>query len=193
MLNTLILKNKKTKLRFLSGGNLFLFIISISLFFSGCGSSKNDGDMNSDAPEGMKAVDLLSYGLPILINIPEPTTSPLEITENPQGGADVRLGENIQMTIIEGTGNMALKKNDITHDDVRRFIKYVIEEPEAIVWEWQIEGLEPEFHFYAIIKAGEKSFEVRDIEGGAFSEKSALQMLDIAKSIRINESAKSGS
>ena len=192
MVNILVLKKKKVKLRFLSGGNLFSFIISISLFLTaGCGSGNND--MNTDAPQGMHAVDLTGYGLPILVHIPESTSSSLEITENPQGGANLRVGENIYMTIIEGPGDMALKKNDITHDDVRRFVKYIIEEPNAIVWEWQIEGMEPELHFYTIIKAGEKYFEIHDVEGEIFSEKSVLQMLELTKSIRLKEPDTAGS
>lgn len=192
MLHTSILKKGKMKSQFLSKGDLFLFILSTFLFLTtGCGNTKNK--MNADAPQGMQAVDLTSYGLPILINMPDPTTSPLEITENPQGGVDVRVGTNIQMTIIEGPGDITLKKNDITHDDVRRFVKYVVEEPDAIVWEWQIEGIEPEFHFYTIIKAGEKSFEVHDIEGEVFSEKSVLQMLELSKSIRLKEAVPAGS
>ena len=210
MLNTLILKKKNVQhrsdqpaprgflrtarpdcYRNLSGVNLFVFIISF--FLVGCGNSKKDGDMNLNATEGMREVELTSYGFPIFINIPQATTSSLEITENPQGGVDVKVNENIQMAISEGTGDMVLKKNDITHDDVRRFVKYVIDEPDAIVWEWQIEGMETEFHFYTIIKAGEKSFEVSNVEGKMFSEKSALQMLDIAKSIRLNETVKTGS
>ena len=168
---------------------IFLFIAGASLLsLAGCGSGKTDDNANAGVPQGMVAADLsaVSEGrMQVLVNVPDSTTGPLEIIANAQGGADVKVGKNFQITITEGAGDMAMKKNDITHDDVRKFVKYMIEDPSTVVWEWQMEGMEPEFHFYAIIKTGDKSFEVRDVEGEIFSEKAATQMLDAAKSIRL--------
>ena len=165
---------------------IFLFALSISLLsLAGCGNKKTDD--NAGVPKGMVAADLSVQGVMALVNVPDSTVAPLVITANAQGGADVKVGKNFQMTIIEGPGDIAMKKNDITHDDVRKFVKYVVEEPTALVWEWQIQGMEPEFHFYTIVKDGAKSFEVRDVEGEVFSEKAATQMLDAAKSIRVKE------
>lgn len=172
---------------------IFLFAFGISLLsFAGCGGGKTDDGANAGVPAGMVAADLSGFGLSALVNVPDSTVAPLEITANPQGGADVRVGKNFQMTIIEGPGDMQMKKNDIMHDDVRKFIKYIVEDPNALVWEWQVEGMEPEFHFYAIVKDGDKTFEVsnlEDVDGGKFSEKAATQMLDAAKSIRVKAAA----
>jgi len=163
----------------------FLFVASISvLSFAGCGNGKTD-DPNVGVPQGMVAADLSEQGLSVVLNVPDSTVGPLEIISNAQGGADLKVGKNFQITITEGAGDFEMKKNDITTDAVRKFVKYIVEEPNALVWEWQIEGMEPEFHFYAVVKAGEKSFEVRDVEGEIFSEKAATQMLDAAKSIRL--------
>lgn len=163
-----------------------LFLSAVSLFsFTSCGTGKTDENLNAGVPQGMVAADLSAEGLPVLVNVPDSTTGILEITSNAQGGADVKVGKNFQMTITEGAGDFAMKKNDITTDAVRKFVKYIVEDANALVWEWQMEGMEPEFHFYAVVKAGEKSFEVRDVEGEVFSEKAAMQMLDAAKSIRM--------
>lgn len=194
MLNTMTLKNKEVKSRLLSGKKLFLFALSLSLLaLAGCSGGKSDDTASANVPQGMVAVDLSDQGLAILVNVPDSTVAPLEVIANAQGGADVKVGKNFQMTIIEGPGDIAMKKNDITHDDIRKFIKYIVEEPNALVWEWQIEGMEPEFHFYAIVKDGEKTFEVRDVEGEVFTEKAATQMLDAAKSIRVKAPAKAES
>ena len=164
---------------------IFLLLVCASLIaLAGCGNGKTD-DTNAAVPKGMVAADLSAQGLSILVNVPDSTVGPLEIISNAQGGADVKVGKNFQIAISEGAGDFGMKKNDITTDAVRKFIKYVVEEPNALVWEWQIEGMEPEFHFYAVIKAGEKSFEVYNAEGEFFSEKAATQMLDAAKSIRL--------
>ena len=168
---------------------IFLFIAGTSIIgLTGCGNGKTDDNANAGVPAGMVATDLsaVSEGrMQVLINVPDSTTGPLEIMANAQGGADVKVGKNFQMTITEGAGNIEMKRQDITHDDVRKFVKYLVEDPNALAWEWQIEGMEPEFHFYAIVKAGDKTFEVRDVEGEVFSEKAATQMLDAAKSIRM--------
>ncbi len=149
---------------------ILLLALSISLLsLAGCGNKKNDDNANAGVPQGMMAADLSAKGLQALVNVPDSTVAPLEIIANAQGGADVKVGKNFQMTIMEGPGDIAMKKNDITHDDIRKFVKYIVEEPNHLVWEWQIEGMEPEFHFYAIVKDGEKSFEVRDVEGEIFS------------------------
>lgn len=158
-----------------------------------CGGGKTDDNANADVPQGMVAVDLSEYGMAAMVNAPDSTVAPMEVIANAQGGADIKVGKNFQMTITEGSGDIELKKHDITHDDIRKFVKYVVEEPNYLVWEWQIEGMEPEFHFYAIVKDGEKSFEVRDVEGEVFSEKAAIQMLDAAKSIRVKAPAKAES
>lgn len=189
MLNTMITKKKRVKSRFLSGKKMFLSLASASLLaLAGCGNGKTD-DANTKVQKGMAAADLSTQGLAVLVNVPDSTIGPLEIISNTQGGADVKVGKNFQMTIIEGPGDMEMKKNDVTHDDIRKFVKYIVEEPNALVWEWQIEGMEPEFHFYAVIKAGEKSFEVCNVEGEIFSEKAATQMLEAAKSIRLKAPA----
>lgn len=188
MLNTM--NKQKLKSRFLSGKKIFLFLAGTALVAAaGCGGKTEDGG-NADVPKGMVAADLSAQGLAVLVNVPDSTVAPLEITENSQGGADVKVGKNFQITIVEGPGDMTLKKADVTGDAVRKFIKYVSEDEHAIVWEWQIDNAEPTFHFYAIVKAGDKTFEVREVEGENFSEKAAVQMLDAAKSIRLKAPAK---
>ncbi|MFH1005295.1 MAG: hypothetical protein V1781_07370 [Bacteroidota bacterium] len=167
--------------------SFFIFAIFAMLAVTGCGNSDSDNSTTTDIPNGIIAVDLSKYEIPILINIPDSTIGLLEITANAQGGVNINVGNNFNIIIIEGEGNMKMKKNDIVNDAVRKFVRYVIEDTNAILWEWQIEGQEAEFHFYSIVKVGNKSFEVSNVEGGFFSEKSAIQMLDASKSIRLKE------
>ena len=202
MLNTFTLKNNPVpstrdsgvKSRLLSGKKIFLLSAGVALLsLASCGNKKTDEATDAAVPQGMVAADLSEQGLLVLMHVPDSTTAPLEITSNAQGGADVKVGKNFQVTVAEGPGDMGMKKNDITTDAVRKFVKYVVEEPNALVWEWQIEGMEPEFHFYVIVKDGDKSFEVRDVEGEVFTEKAATQMLEAAKSIRLKTPAQAGS
>jgi hypothetical protein len=187
MLNTITSKKNRVKPFALFASSLTL------LFLTSCGNEKNNGNANTDVPHGMVAVDLSAQGLPILVNIPDSNTAPLEIIANAQGGTDVKVGRNFQITIIDGKGDISLKKNDIAKDDVRKLVRYVVDEPNFLVWEWKIEGLESDFHFYAIVKDGEKSFEAHEVEGEVFSEKSTLLMLEAAKSIHLKTSVKAES
>ena len=173
---------------------IFLFALSVSLLsLAACSGGKKEDNANAGVPAGMVAADMSEFGVLALVNVPDSTVAPLEIITNAQGGADVKVGKNFQITVMEGPGDIELKKNDITHDDIRKFVKYIVEEPNALIWEWQMTGMEPEFHFYAIVKDGDKSYEVRDVEGEVFSEKSATQMLDAAKSVRMKAPAKAAS
>ena len=173
---------------------IFLLLASASLLaIAGCGNGKKDDAANIDVPKGMVAADISSQGLPIQIIVPDSTVGPLEIIANPQGGADVKVGKNFQVTIIEEPGNMTMKKNDIEHDDVKKLIKYLVNDSIAIAWECQVPTQEPEFHFYAIVKSEGKTFEVHDVDGEIFSEKAATQMLDAAKTIRLKAQVKAAS
>ncbi|HET7818418.1 MAG TPA: hypothetical protein VFL70_03865 [Bacteroidia bacterium] len=162
----------------------FLFSIAALFILIGCKNKTSDYE-ETDIPNGMMVVDLSSHGLPLVINLPDSSLGSHEIKENALGGIDVKAGKNFQISIIEGAGNFDMKRSDIETDAVRKLVKYLINEPTTLYWEWQIEGLEPEYHFYTVIHADDKSFEVQDIEGEIFSENAIAKMLESAKSIRI--------
>lgn len=170
-------------------------VISMTILGSCSGEGHDGGDDSStqSVPAGMMALDLSEYQVGAIINVPDSNVAPLEIAPNPMGGADIRVGKNFQLTVMEGPGDMTLKKHDVANDMLRKFVKYVVEEPDAIVWEWQIEGMEPEFHLYTVIRVGEKSFEVSNIEGEPMSEKAVMQMLESARSLRLKEAAPAAS
>ncbi len=172
---------------------LFLILASAAALAS-CGGKK--GDDNINVPEGMIAVDLSKFGgYPLIIAVPDTLNGKhngkLSVTQNPKGGYDVKVGKGFQLSITEGEGNMEMKKSDVNGDAVRKLVKMVVDEPNAILYEWQIEGMEPEFRFYAIVKAGNKSYEAEDVEGEVFGEKAATAMLNSAKGLKAKEKEKS--
>jgi hypothetical protein len=169
-----------------------LFLNAFLLFGTGCGSEKSNDNPNAATPQGSITADLSSLGLPVLIDVPDSTVAPLSLITNPQGGVNVKAGRNFQITITETKGDIDLKKRDILSDDIRKFVKYIVEEPGFLLWEWKIEGMEPEFHFYAVINNGSNSFEAHEVDGEIFSEKSAMQMLEAVKTIRVKTPARRG-
>ena len=163
-----------------------LFIIAISVAMIGCKGSKKE---ETAEISGMIKVDLTSYGLPVTINLPDSTKGKLEIEAAADGTIKIKVRKAFQISLYEDPGDITLKKSDIAGDEVKKLQKYVIDEPTTILYETLI--TEPEFHFYTIVKAGDKSYVVEDIVGEIFSEEAAKTMLESAKSIVLKEKAES--
>lgn len=167
---------------------LLLLALPALFVITGCNNSKND---DNNIP-GMSQYDLSSFGALVTINVPDTTKTKLEIVAQGSGSIEIRSGKDFQISITPGEGDFPLKKSDISSDDVKKFKRYVVDEPTSLIWESQVSGLEPEFHFYTVIKAGKDSYLVEDIkEGDPFSEKAIQKMADAAKSIKAKEAGNS--
>ena len=64
-------------------------------------------------------------------------------------------------------------------------LEYLIDEETALLYKTAIPGLEPEFHFYVVVKANGRTFEVEDVKAEIYSEEAARRMLDFAKAIKV--------
>ena len=159
----------------------YLTFVTALLTIAGCGSKKQE----SVIIPGMMEMDLSSKGMPIIINVPDSTKGKIEITPQSWGAIEIKVGKDFQISISEGAGDIALAKSDVAGNEVNKFKKYLIDEPNIILYESEI--TQPEFHLYSIIKAGNTAYIVEDIKGEAFSEKQAQKMLEAAKTIRSKE------
>lgn len=165
---------------------LLLFAIPALFTITGCNNSKKD----DSAIPGMSVYDLGTYGAPITINVPDTTKTKLDLVAQGTGSIEIRSGKDFQITITPGEGDFQLKKSDISSDDVKKFKRYVVDEPTTLIWESQVSGLEPEFHCYTVVKAGKDSYLVEDIkDADTFSETAVKKMVDAAKSIKGKEAA----
>lgn len=156
-----------------------LCILFIAFSFIACGDKKVQQDIQ--APVGMVALDLSKYGKPFLIFVPDTTTAKLEVVEQSWGALEIKVGKNFQLAISEDPGDMALKKSDITSNDVNIFKSYIINEPLTIFWESSI--TKPEYHFYTIQKVAGNSYVIEDIvpaDGEPIGKESVQKMLDSA-------------
>lgn len=164
---------------------LSLLAIAATLSFMSCGNSK-DGDDTTDTPVpvGMMALDLSEYGMNVLINIPDSTHGPL-VTEDVGGAVRISVGNNFKIEVRTGEGNMEMKKTvDIAKNEVYKLDKYVVEEPNTIIYQWHMEGSQPETRFFSVVKIGDQNYEVEDVAGEIFSEESCKKMVESAKSLR---------
>lgn len=162
-----------------------LGFVAIVIALMSCGGKKEE----TVHVAGMMPLDLSSYGVPVIIEVPDSTKGKLEV-EDANGTLKIRVGKSFRISVFEDAGDMALKKSDVSTAEPKKLKRFIVDEPTAVLYENQI--TEPEFHFYAIVKAGEKSFVVEDLDGEEiYSEAAAQTMLESAKSIKLKESAAS--
>ena len=168
---------------------ILLMSIVSAFAFAGCGGKK-ENNTDETVPAGMVAVDLSKYGKNVIINVPDSTNGPLSV-EDMQGAVRIIVGKNFQIDIKEGEGNMDMKKNeDIKKNEVYKFDKFTVEEPNAIIYSWHMEGGQPEFRMFSAMKVGNVTYEIEDVAGEIFSEGACQKMLESAKSLRASETKK---
>jgi hypothetical protein len=112
---------------------LLLFgIIAMAVFYASCGDTKKEEVV---IPPGMKQVDITIAGNTLTILAPDSTTGPLQVINQPNGSTEITVGNNFQISIEEGEGDIALLKSDIESDDVYKLQKYLKDEPNSLFWE----------------------------------------------------------
>ncbi len=163
---------------------ILLVTITALITGTGCGNSKK----GSNEIPGMSAYDLSALGTPATINVPDTTKTKLETSAQSSGSMVIKSGKDFQISITPGDGDLTLKKGDVSSDEVKKFKRYLVDEPNSLVWEAQVSGLEPEFHFYTVVKVGNDSYVIEDVkDADSFSEKAIQKMNDAAKSLRAKE------
>jgi len=154
-------------------GAAFMLLIS----FSNCKSGKSNIPM-----PGMVLYNLKAVGVPLVVNVPDTSKTKLEITTLSSGGVQLVSGKNFQLVINPGEADLNLRKQDITHDDLKKMKRFLVDEPNTLAWESQIGELKPEIHFLANIKIGKQSYSFEDgREADPFSESTITQLVDISK------------
>lgn len=170
---------------------IFLSAVSIcTIILAGCGGGKKTETTDQSLPPGMMVLDLSKWGKNVLINIPDSTVGPLTV-EDMGGAVRITVGKNFQLSVKEGEGNMDMKKNeDIKKNEVYKFDKFVVDTSDAVIYSWHMEGSQPEFRMFAVIKLGNVVYEVEDVPGEVFSESACHKMLQSARSLRLKEAKK---
>ena|SRR6218665_827752 len=166
-----------------------LFAAPALLFIASCGGSKTE-EATASMP-GMMETTITVNGNKLGIMVPDSTKGKLEVVEQSWGATEIKVGKDFQISVTEGEGDIALTKSDIAGNDVNKFKRFIKDEPTLVFYESEI--TEPEFHFYAVVKAGALSYVVEDIKGDVYSEKSAQVMVDASKTLKAKDAAKPNS
>jgi len=170
---------------------LLLLAAPAILFFSSCGSKT---DKPTTMP-GMMEVNFKMNGNDLSIMVPDSTKGKMQLTEQPSGATEIKVGTDFQISIEEGQADIALTKSDITGNEVFKLQRYLKDEPALLFWESKNADMpDPRFHFYTMVKAGTASYVIKDIDSGdPFNEKIIQTMLDAANTLKSKAAAKTNS
>lgn len=168
---------------------LLLLALSAILINTGCENPKKENVVT--VKPGMMELNLKVNGNSLTITVPDSSIGKLEVAEQSWGATEIKVGKHFQLSISEGQGDINLKKSDISGDEVNKFKRYIKEEPNTLFWESAI--TEPEFHFYTVEKVGPVFYLIENIKEEHFTEKDVQQMLESAKSLKLQEVAKPAS
>lgn len=170
--------------------NAFLLLaLSAILINTGCDNSKKE-EVVTIKP-GMMELNLKVNGNSLAITVPDSSIGKLELAEQSWGATEIKVGKHFQISISEGKGDITLKKSDIAGDEINKFKSYLKDEPNTLLWESAI--TEPEFHFYTVEKVGPVFYLIENIKEEHFTEKDIQQMLESAKSLKLQEVSKPAS
>jgi hypothetical protein len=163
-------------------------LICAMFSFNSCTQDK-PVETETEAPlaPGMIRMNLISYGVPATIDIPDTTERPHVLETLPSGDLHISVQKWFNITVNVSGMTMDRKKKDIAGDDVDKFQSYVAQDSVSIIYKTQM--VNEEYHFYAVIKKGDKTFYASDHSQGAdgavtnFSEPQIQSMLNAAKTL----------
>jgi len=135
------------------------------------------------APAEVKLVDIdLSTAIaevPILLSAPEGATAKEDF-----GAIKVALEPAFKLQFSKtDSPDMAGRKKEIGENTLNKLKQYVVDLPEAILYESEVMGT-AEFHFYAIVKVGEATYQCEDEKGPVYTKEQAEAMLKSCQSAK---------
>jgi len=136
---------------------------------------------------GMIRMSLASVGMNVTIDIPDTEKKAHVIETLPSGDVHVSVEKGFNILINVSGMDMNRKKKDIAGNDVDKFQSWVVQDSNDVLFKTQM--VNDEFHFYAIVKKGDKTYYVQEqtqSSDGAvtnFTQDQAQTMLNSAKTI----------
>jgi len=175
--------------------SILLLTPAILLFFTQCGGPDNSGqseteNAESEIPIGTMPLDLSGYGYPLTMYVPDTVGSipdALAVIVLESGALEIRVGIDYQVLLNNSEGNLAAQKEHIQGDDVYEST-FLVDEKDAIYYTSTIKGfgLDTTYHFFMIIRNGDKAYEIEDIKGEQFDQWAGDQMYELVSATKIN-------
>ena len=173
----------KNCIRFIS---LLLFVIA-----SACNAKKEEKKLEP----GKMELDLTSFGISSTIIVPDTTNSlRLDAKRNEgTGEVEIRIGNGFTLGIqaADSSELMDIKKQKelVANAEPFKLQKFLIDEPDAFLYECKIDipEMEPHYHFFALMKSGNSTYALRDLlDNDSYLNKTAIhQSNDATKATQI--------
>lgn len=165
----------------------FLFLFSMALL-AACGDGKADAaqrmaaQADSAQAAAQATVDLAQFDVPLLLTPPDKQltggAAPTVLWKDEIGKLEVKAGEHFGLTIVEEPGDIARLKADLDRDLLKK--NTVLKEtPDLLVYKSEFPD-DPSLvfvHFYQVMRSGDRSFVVEDVQAGMrFTEQDVERM-----------------
>lgn len=99
------------------------------------------------------------------------------------GALEVKAGDGFQLEVHSGKLDMAARKKEIADNTMNKLKRYVVESPDAIVYESGVGG-GSEFHFLAAAKVGDTDVSCEDVKGPTYTQAQIETMLASCKTLK---------
>lgn len=161
-----------------------LFAMALLVGCSGGTGPAADGTPTTDSTAAATPppIDLASHGLPLLLTpLDKQFTDgqePAMVWKDETGTLEVKAGEHFGLAITEEPGDIPRLKADLDRDLLRKNTA-LRETPELLIYrsEFPDDASLVFLHFYQVVRAGDRTFVVQDIEGKPFNQQDIDRML----------------
>jgi hypothetical protein len=99
------------------------------------------------------------------------------------GAGAVNLGDHFQLQIHSDKVDMVASKKEADDNDINKVKRYLVDSPDAILFESEAMRDRPEFHFLGNVKAGDKELSCEDTKGPQFTQADVEAMWKACQSI----------
>ncbi|MEZ4403880.1 MAG: hypothetical protein R3B06_27905 [Kofleriaceae bacterium] len=98
------------------------------------------------------------------------------------GNAQISMGGSFQVDLGKGEADVASFKKEVDGNDVNKVKRYLVDQPDAILYESEVMG-QTEFHLFGAVKVGEDTFSCEDVKGPPHTQAEVETMWKICQSI----------
>ncbi len=137
---------------------------------------------DSSAAAAIPPIDLATYGLPLLLTpLDKQFTDgqePAIVWKDETGTLEVKAGNHFGLVITEEPGDIPRLKAALDRDLLQKNT-LLSETPEGLTYrsEFPDDPTLVFMHFYQVVKAGDRTFVVQDLEGQAFNQQDIDRMM----------------
>jgi hypothetical protein len=165
--------------------------ISIPVFtvalLAGCGSGTEQAEKGTPAADSsalttIAPIDLAGHGLPLLLTPPDKQLTdgqePTIVWKDETGTLEARAGDHFGLVITEEPGDIPRLKAALDRDLLRKNT-LLRETPDLLTYRSEFPD-DPSLvfmHFYQVVRAGDRTFVVQDVEGRPFNQQDLDRMM----------------